>query len=94
MPRDGYPDDWVLYDADGLQVARIMLVVGGPNDGRWRWSLQIRPDGERLNGGQGYCDTGTEARELCESRVPVAPEGLSHAITAEGQASARRGPRS
>jgi hypothetical protein len=25
------PDDWTLYDAEGRQVARIMLVVGGPN---------------------------------------------------------------
>lgn len=73
------PDDWLLYDDEGRQVARISLVVGGPNNGKWRWSLQIRPDGERLNGGQGYCDTGKEARELCEARVPGAREGLRRA---------------
>jgi hypothetical protein len=25
------PDDGTLYEAEGRQVARIMLVVGGPN---------------------------------------------------------------
>jgi hypothetical protein len=79
--REICPVDWVLYDAEGLQVARIMLVVVGPNGGRWRWSLQIRPDGARLHGGQGYRDLGTEARELCESRVPRSPGRASDALS-------------
>ena len=63
------PDDWSLVDETG-PIARIYNVVGGPNEGRWFWTVLIAKDGRPYNGGTGYTDTGREAKEACEALLP------------------------
>ncbi len=69
---DGRPveDDWCLELPNGDAVARIYKVCGGPRDGRWAWFVQIREHFRPWNGGAGYADSGREAKEAVEARVP------------------------
>jgi hypothetical protein len=60
------PDDWTLLDPSGEPLARLYNVSGGPQDGRWYWSVLFRRDGGVGNGGNGFAVTGREAREACE----------------------------
>ena len=39
------PDDWTLLDPSGEPLARLYKVFGGPQDGRWYWTVLFRPDG-------------------------------------------------
>ena len=64
------PDDWTLFDPSGEPLVRLYKVTGGPQDGRWYWTVLVRPDGSQGSGGTGFVDTGREAREACEARVP------------------------
>ena len=64
------PDDWTLLDPSGEPLARLYKVMGGPQDGRWYWTVLFRPDGSVGNGGNGFTATGREAREACEARIP------------------------
>ena len=43
-------NDWSLF-VDGLSAARIYRVRGGPNDGRWFWTVQIGPGRVPFNTG-------------------------------------------
>jgi len=43
-------NDWSLF-VDGLSAARIYSVRGGPNDGRWFWTVQIGPGRVPFNTG-------------------------------------------
>lgn len=64
------PDDWSLLDSSGEPLARLYKVFGGPQDGRWYWTVLFQRDGSVGSGGNGFAATGREAREACESRVP------------------------
>ena len=64
------PDDWTLLDPSGEPLARLYKVFGGPQDGRWYWTVLFMPDGSVGNGGTGFTATGREAREACEARLP------------------------
>ena len=64
------PDDWTLLDPSGEPLARLYKVMGGPQNGRWYWTVLFRPDGSVGNGGNGFTATGREAREACEARIP------------------------
>ena len=64
------PDDWTLLDPSGEPLARLYKVFGGPQDGRWYWTVLFRPDGSVGNGGNGFTATGRDAREACEARIP------------------------
>jgi hypothetical protein len=57
-------DDWSL-SIDGMSVARIYRVRGGPHDGRWFW--EIGPGRVPFNSGAGNADGGRQAREACEA---------------------------
>ncbi len=72
MGADGLQvvDDWCLELPNGDAVARIYKVRGGPRDGRWFWAVQIDEHFRPWNGGTGYCETGREAKEAVEARVP------------------------
>jgi hypothetical protein len=63
-------DDWTLLDSSGKPLARLYKVMGGPQDGRWYWTVLFRLDGSVGNGGTGFVLTGREAREACEARIP------------------------
>ncbi len=63
-------DDWCLELPNGDTVARIYRVRGGPRDGHWFWAVQIDESFRPWNGGTGYCETGREAKEAVEVRVP------------------------
>jgi hypothetical protein len=65
-------DDWTLLDPSGEPLARLYKVFGGPQDGRWYWTVLFRPDGSVGNGGTGFAAAGREAREACEARIPEA----------------------
>ncbi len=54
----------------GDAVARIYKVRGGPRDGHWFWAVQIDEQFRPWKGGTGYSETGREAREAVEARVP------------------------
>jgi hypothetical protein len=62
------PDDWTLFDPSGVPLARLYKVMGGPQDGRWYWTVLVMPDGSVGNGGTGFTPTGRETREACEAR--------------------------
>ena len=47
-------NDWSLF-VDGLSAARIYRVRGGPNDGRWFWTVQIGPGRVPFNTGPVTC---------------------------------------
>jgi hypothetical protein len=64
------PDDWTLLDPSGEPLARLYKVMGGPQDGRWYWTVLFMPDGSVGNGGTAFTATGQEAREACEARIP------------------------
>ncbi len=64
------PDDWTLLDLSDKPLARLYKVTGGPQDGRWYWSVLFMRDGSVGNGGNGFTATGREAREACEARMP------------------------
>lgn len=64
-------DDWCLHASEARSVARIYRETGGQNDGKWFWTVQVGADGRPFNGGAGYAATGTEARRLCEEKVPA-----------------------
>jgi hypothetical protein len=64
------PDDWTLVDSSGKPLARLYKVFGGPQDGRWYWTVLFRPDGSVGSGGTGFVAAGREAREACEARIP------------------------
>jgi hypothetical protein len=66
------PDDWTLLDPSGEPLARLYKVFGGPQDGRWYWTVLFRPDGSVGSGGTGFVAAGREAREACEARIPDA----------------------
>ncbi|MGO9238259.1 MAG: hypothetical protein ACLP4V_30760 [Methylocella sp.] len=34
------PDDWTLLDPSGEPLARLYKVFGGPQDGRWYWTVR------------------------------------------------------
>ena len=57
-------------DPSGEPLARLYKVMGGPQDGRWYWTVLFMPDGSVGNGGNGFTATGREAREACEARIP------------------------
>ena len=38
-------DDWTLLDPSGEPLARLYKVFGGPQDGRWYWTVLLKPDG-------------------------------------------------
>jgi hypothetical protein len=61
------PDDWTLLDPSGEPLA-LYKVMGGPQDGRWYWTVLFMPDGSAESGGTGFTATGREAREACEAR--------------------------
>jgi hypothetical protein len=61
------PDDWILLDPSGEPLARLYKVFGGPQDGRWYWTVLFRPDGSVGSGGTGFTATGREAWEACEA---------------------------
>ncbi len=63
------PDDWELA-RPGVSYARIYLVKGGPQSGRWAWFVHVWPDGREGSGGTGFADDGRGAREACETRLP------------------------
>jgi len=63
-------DDWILLDPSGEPLARLYKVFGGPQDGRWYWTVLFMPDGSVGKGGTGFTVTGREAREACEERLP------------------------
>ena len=63
------PDDWTLLDPSGEPLARLYKVFGGPQDGRWYWTVLFRPDGSVGNGGTGFAAAGREAREACGCRL-------------------------
>jgi hypothetical protein len=62
------PDDWTLLDPSGEPLARLYKVMGGPQDGRWYWTVLFMRDGSVGNGGTGVTTTGREAREACEAQ--------------------------
>ena len=64
------PDDWTLLDPCGEPLASLYKVMGGPQDGRWYWSVLFMSDGRVGNGGTRFTATGHEAREACEARIP------------------------
>jgi hypothetical protein len=64
------PDDWTLLNPDGEPLARLYKVSGGPQDGRWYWTVLFRPDGSVGGGGNGIAESGRAAREACEARIP------------------------
>ncbi|MEK8121654.1 hypothetical protein WOB59_00600 [Methylocystis sp. IM4] len=68
---DVLDDDWSL-SIGGRSLARIYLLNGGPQDGRWAWFVQVFPEGTPGNGGVGVDDDGRAAREACESLLPPA----------------------
>ena len=37
------PDDWTLLDPSGEPLARLYKVMGGPQDGRWYWTVLFMP---------------------------------------------------
>lgn len=63
------PDDWTLLDPSGEPLARLYKVFGGPQDGRWYWTVLFMPDGSVGNSGTEFTATGREAREACEARL-------------------------
>ena len=63
------PDDWTLLDPSGETLARLYKVFGGPQNGRWYWSVLFMPDGRVGKGGTGFTARGREAREACEARL-------------------------
>jgi len=69
------PDDWTLLDPSGEPLARLYKVFGGPQDGRWYWTVLFRLDGSVGSGGTGFAATGREAREACEARLPETMRG-------------------
>jgi hypothetical protein len=68
------PDDWTLEDDSGQPLGRIYAETGGPQNGGWFWAVLVALDGTPFNGGTGHTETGREAREAVEARVP---KGLS-----------------
>jgi len=68
--RDFNTDDWHLDGGLDHCYARIYKVRGGPQGDRWFWAVQVDVEGRSWNGGTGYADTGREAREACEARLP------------------------
>jgi hypothetical protein len=64
------PDDWTLLNPSGEPLARLYKVMGGPQDGRWYWTVLFMADGSVGKGGTGFTATGREAREACETRIP------------------------
>jgi hypothetical protein len=49
-------DDWTLLRPSGeplarLYLARLYKVTGGPQSGRWYWTVLFRPDGSVGSGG-------------------------------------------
>ena len=52
------PDDWILLDPSGEPLARLYKVFGGPQDGRWYWTVLFMPDGSVGNGGSGLHQRG------------------------------------
>ena len=79
-------DDWILLDPSGEPLARLYKVFGGPQDGRWYWTVLFMPDGSVGKGGTGFTVTGREAREACEERLP---ETRSALIIARGRGGCR-----
>ncbi len=63
-------DDWCLELPNCDAVGRIYKVRGGPCDGHWFWAVQIDEHFWPWNGGSGCCETGREAKEAVEARVP------------------------
>jgi hypothetical protein len=63
-------DDWTLLRQSGEPIARLYNVNGGPQDGRWYWTVPFRPDGSVGSGGTGFAESGRAAREACEARIP------------------------
>jgi hypothetical protein len=55
-------DDWTLLDPSGEPLARLYKVMGGPQDGRWYWTVLYMRGGRVGNGGTGFTATGREAR--------------------------------
>ena len=41
------PDDWTLLDPSGEPLARLYKVMGGPQDGRWYWTVLIQARRQR-----------------------------------------------
>jgi hypothetical protein len=63
-------DDWILYDANGAQLARIAKIRRGPPlGGKWTWTLFVDPNGFEASSA-GIEDIGTEARERVEALIP------------------------
>ena len=77
------PDDWTLLDPSDEPLARLYKVFGGPQDGRWYWTVLSRPDGSVGNGGTGFTPTGREAREACEARISGKRNRLIQAANCE-----------
>ncbi len=65
--RSVVTDDRSLELPNGDAVARIYKVRGGPRDGHWFWAVQIDEHFRPWNGGTGYCETGREAKQICEA---------------------------
>jgi hypothetical protein len=63
-------DDWTLLRPSGEPLARLYKVAGGPQDGRWYWTVLFRPGGSVGSGGTGFAASGRAAREACEARIP------------------------
>lgn len=65
------PDDWTLFDDNGRPLARTYHYRFGPNAGRWAWSLLVGQERVPASGGTGLAETGHEACEACERRLPI-----------------------
>ena len=65
------PDDWTLLDPSGEPLARLYKVMGGPQDGRWYWTVLFMPDGSVGNGGAGFVDGRQFMRSWRESLLPL-----------------------
>jgi hypothetical protein len=89
------PDDWTLLDPSGMALARLYKVSGGPQDGRWYWTVLVRTDGSAESGGTGFVATGREAREAREARArPKAIATVQMCLWRRGAlAPPRRSPR-
>jgi hypothetical protein len=51
-------DDWTLLRPSGEPLARLYKVTGGPQSGRWYWTVLFRPDGSVGSGGTGFAESG------------------------------------
>ena len=69
LPRSVPSKFWELLDPANQRVARIHQELDGQRDGLWRWLILVDPHGSPL-GETGYCCSESEARQICESKIP------------------------